>query len=113
MFLAGLVCASALPQGPPADAIARDMLAAHNAARARVGVPPLTWSDTLKGMAQQWADSLLADGTFRLIDYKLGWPPNRSRAGLSARLAPLSTGAKASWAPRWNACSGPPPDSPK
>jgi RecB family exonuclease len=23
---------------------------------------------------------LLADGTFRLIDYKLGWPPNRSRA---------------------------------
>jgi RecB family exonuclease len=23
---------------------------------------------------------LLADGTFRLIDYKLGWPPNRARA---------------------------------
>jgi ATP-dependent helicase/DNAse subunit B len=23
---------------------------------------------------------LLADGTFRLIDYKLGWPPNKSRA---------------------------------
>jgi RecB family exonuclease len=23
---------------------------------------------------------LLADGTFRLIDYKLGWPPNRTRA---------------------------------
>ena len=23
---------------------------------------------------------LLADGTFRLIDYKLGWPPDRSRA---------------------------------
>jgi RecB family exonuclease len=33
---------------------------------------------------------LLADGTFRLVDYKLGWPPNRARAlqlpiyGLSA-----------------------------
>ena len=24
--------------------------------------------------------SLLDDGTFRLIDYKLGWPPDRSRA---------------------------------
>jgi RecB family exonuclease len=23
---------------------------------------------------------LLADGTFRLVDYKLGWPPNRARA---------------------------------
>ena len=23
---------------------------------------------------------LLADGTFRVIDYKLGWPPNRARA---------------------------------
>src|SRR6185436_4394086 len=23
---------------------------------------------------------LLADGTFRLIDYKMGWPPNRARA---------------------------------
>jgi RecB family exonuclease len=23
---------------------------------------------------------LLADGTFRVIDYKLGWPPNRNRA---------------------------------
>jgi RecB family exonuclease len=23
---------------------------------------------------------LLDDGTFRLIDYKLGWPPNRARA---------------------------------
>jgi RecB family exonuclease len=23
---------------------------------------------------------LLADGTFRLIDYKLGWPPNKARA---------------------------------
>lgn len=41
------------------------MLAAHNAVRARVGVPPLTWSDQLQGVAQQWADSLLASGEFR------------------------------------------------
>jgi RecB family exonuclease len=32
----------------------------------------------IKGKADRI--DLLADGTFRLIDYKLGWPPNRSRA---------------------------------
>jgi RecB family exonuclease len=32
----------------------------------------------LKGKADRI--DLLADGTFRLIDYKLGWPPNRARA---------------------------------
>ena len=39
--------------------------------------------------------------------------PNRSRTGLSARLAPVSIGAKVSWAPRWRAWKKPPPDSPK
>src|SRR5439155_10840465 len=32
----------------------------------------------LRGMADRL--DLLADGTFRLIDYKLGWPPQRGRA---------------------------------
>jgi RecB family exonuclease len=32
----------------------------------------------LKGKADRV--DLLEDGTFRLIDYKLGWPPNRGRA---------------------------------
>jgi RecB family exonuclease len=32
----------------------------------------------LKGKADRV--DLLEDGTFRLIDYKLGWPPNRTRA---------------------------------
>jgi RecB family exonuclease len=32
----------------------------------------------LKGKADRI--DLLDDGTFRLIDYKLGWPPDRSRA---------------------------------
>jgi RecB family exonuclease len=32
----------------------------------------------LKGKADRV--DLLADGTFRLIDYKLGWPPDRNRA---------------------------------
>lgn len=33
---------------------------------------------SLRGKADRI--DLLADGTFRLIDYKLGWPPNRARA---------------------------------
>jgi pathogenesis-related protein 1 len=34
------------------------MLAAHNAWRAKVGVQPLQWSDSLVDVAQQWADQL-------------------------------------------------------
>ena len=37
-----------------------------------------TRSVALRGKADRI--DLLADGTFRLIDYKLGWPPNRARA---------------------------------
>src|SRR5439155_24694365 len=33
---------------------------------------------TLRGKADRL--DLLEDGTFRLIDYKLGWPPDRGRA---------------------------------
>ncbi len=33
---------------------------------------------TLKGKADRV--DLLSDGSFRLIDYKLGWPPDRNRA---------------------------------
>jgi RecB family exonuclease len=42
----------------------------------RTDAGPLTLS--LKGKADRI--DLLADGTFRVIDYKLGWPPNRTRA---------------------------------
>jgi pathogenesis-related protein 1 len=48
--------------GPPA--MAREMIAAHNAVRKRVGTPPLTWSDRLAAVAQDWADRLLASGQF-------------------------------------------------
>ncbi|MBN2702497.1 MAG: pathogenesis-related family 1 protein [Methylohalobius sp. ZOD2] len=34
------------------------MTAAHNSARAEVGVPPLKWSDSLAAYAQQWAEYL-------------------------------------------------------
>lgn len=42
----------------------RDMLAAHNAVRARVGVPPLEWSNQLAARAQDWANTLLARKKF-------------------------------------------------
>lgn len=45
-------------------AIGRKMLDAHNAVRARVGVPPLVWSPELAKVAQDWADTLLAKNQF-------------------------------------------------
>ncbi len=41
------------------------MLAAHNEIRARVDVPPLTWSARLAEYAQEWADRLLREGKFQ------------------------------------------------
>jgi pathogenesis-related protein 1 len=49
---------------PSAGALRDAMLAAHNAVRARVGVPPLTWSVQLAATAQDWADHLVATGAF-------------------------------------------------
>jgi uncharacterized protein YkwD len=51
------------PAGAPAS-LAREMLNAHNTVRARVGVPPLTWSAQLAAVAQQWANHLIASGGF-------------------------------------------------
>jgi uncharacterized protein YkwD len=42
----------------------KDMLAAHNASRAKVGTPALTWSDDLARVAQEWADKLIAERRF-------------------------------------------------
>ena len=46
------------------SALARDMVAAHNAARARVGTAPLAWSDRLATVAQVWANHLMGSGQF-------------------------------------------------
>ena len=37
---------------------------AHNAIHARVGFPPLVWSDQLAQLAQNWANHLIATGSF-------------------------------------------------
>ncbi|MBB5374112.1 CAP family protein [Acidocella aromatica] len=39
-----------------------ELLAAHNAYRADVGLPPLRWSNRLAANAQQWADHLAKIG---------------------------------------------------
>jgi pathogenesis-related protein 1 len=44
--------------------LSQAMLAAHNAVRSRVGVPPLVWSDQLAEVAQDWADHLIGTGDF-------------------------------------------------
>jgi pathogenesis-related protein 1 len=43
----------------------QQILDAQNAVRAHVGLPPLAWSDTLSRAAEEWADTLIKDGTFR------------------------------------------------
>jgi uncharacterized protein YkwD len=41
-----------------------EILAAHNAVRARLKLRPLLWSNKLAGHAQEWADQLLATDRF-------------------------------------------------
>src|SRR5438874_6553811 len=47
------------------DAMAQEILSAHNKYRAEVGVPPLEWSDDLAKQAQEWADYLAANLLFQ------------------------------------------------
>lgn len=51
-------------QGSTPNGIAQEILNAHNSYRAEVGVPPLSWSDTLASHAQEWANHLAATQSF-------------------------------------------------
>lgn len=62
LFLAGL--AGSLAAQTASDSLSKEMLAAHNAVRAKVGVPALSWSDELTSVAQQWAGELIAKNQF-------------------------------------------------
>jgi pathogenesis-related protein 1 len=44
--------------------LGREMLAAHNALRAKVGAPALAWSENLARVAQEWANTLIAERRF-------------------------------------------------
>jgi pathogenesis-related protein 1 len=50
--------------GAAVASLAHDMLAAHNAVRARVKVAPLVWSERLAAVAKDWADRLVARNEF-------------------------------------------------
>ena len=67
-IIAAAALALATPLSTGATSIRADLatrlLAAHNAARARVGVPPLGWSPVLAAQAQVWAERLAATGRF-------------------------------------------------
>jgi pathogenesis-related protein 1 len=47
-------------------AFAREMLAAHNAVRRKVGVPSLKWSNKLGAQAEEWAKTLAATGASKM-----------------------------------------------
>ena len=49
---------------PSTQSLAQEMLAAHNAIRARVGERPLVWSPQVAAVAQDWANRLIATGAF-------------------------------------------------
>src|SRR4051794_31277379 len=46
------------------EGMVREILAAHNVVRAKVGAPGLAWSVPLAGVAQEWANTLAAEGRF-------------------------------------------------
>ena len=60
LVLSGAAACSA----PQPAAFAREMLTAHNAVRARVKAPPLTWSPRLAAAARAWAETLISRGRF-------------------------------------------------
>lgn len=51
-------------EAPPSNDIERRLLAAHNAERARAGVPPLRWADNLESEARVWARELIGTTRF-------------------------------------------------
>lgn len=59
-----IVAASAQRPSRELTPFAREMLAAHNAVRAHVRVPPMRWSEKLAVVAQTWAETLLKRGKF-------------------------------------------------
>jgi hypothetical protein len=60
---AAQVIAPASAQPVPLIAV-HDLLDAHNAARVRVGSPPLVWSDALAMDAERWAAHLISTHSF-------------------------------------------------
>ena len=71
------------------------ILAVHNQERAAVGVPPLTWSDTLAASAQTWAEHLIAIGK---IEHSTGQSYGENLAWAGPPSANTQPGLAQSWA---------------
>ena len=80
--------ASGAPVSPSTtnSSMAQEILNAHNQYRAQVGVPPLTWSNTLARQAQEWADYLSSRGTLEHSENRGGTGENLWR-GTSGRFS--------------------------
>lgn len=61
-YSAGLFCSAGISRGESVDPTA--MVNAHNHWRESVHVPPLTWSNDLASVAQQWADHLIQTNSY-------------------------------------------------
>lgn len=66
------------------------LLAAHNAERAAIGVPPLAWDNRLAADARVWADELAASGRFEHSSDEPGKAPQGENlwAGTPRAFAP-------------------------
>lgn len=65
LFAGVLTATSVIPPAVAQNSTAGEILNAHNRYRSEVGVPPLTWSNTLASQAQQWATHLASIGTLQ------------------------------------------------
>jgi uncharacterized protein YkwD len=63
-FSIGLLLFSLMYETNAGSPIAKQMLAAHNFYRTKVGSPPLAWSDNLATRAEQWATALINRGMY-------------------------------------------------
>jgi uncharacterized protein YkwD len=92
-----------------APSMADEMLAAHNSIRAKLNLPPFAWSEKLAKAAQEWADTLIKDGTFR-HPAKLLWGQNLAEVDRDELLPDQVVGKWASEAAEYdyktNRCSG-------
>jgi Cysteine-rich secretory protein family len=76
MSVAVLFCSPLLMGGTDARAdFNTRLLAAHNEARAAVGVPPLAWNGQLAADARVWANQLAATGRFEHSPDEAGKEP--------------------------------------
>ena len=85
--------------GAAPSSLSREMLAAHNAVRARVKVSPLAWSDRLATVAQKW----WRDGRPKPATMTTGQTSATACAGTTRR---LSGAIRKRWAARRREASG-------